>query len=206
MTSSSKKPPFWIFFLNLQKVDNASNAVKFFEIGWKFNFCEQNYGKTGFWRHFEFFDHFVQFKNPKLAFLDKITYCQQIRIKKWFFKKPLGGVSVEFLFKKIYPTPSWFLAAISQFSPTFYFSQKIWVHRIYSWGNADKNLSKSVERQMNRNRRESKVNSWNVITLGAQHGFLYIRKSNGKNVWLGHAHSRKTINRVAYLELPRKFT
>jgi hypothetical protein len=30
--------------------------------------------------------HFVKFRNPKLAFLDKMTYYQQIRIKKNFSK------------------------------------------------------------------------------------------------------------------------
>jgi hypothetical protein len=44
--------------------------------------------------------HFTKFQNPKLAFLDKMTYYQQIRIKKWFPKKPLDGISVEFLFRK----------------------------------------------------------------------------------------------------------
>jgi hypothetical protein len=67
---------------------------------------DHNYENTGLLRHFEYFGHFVKFQKPQLAFLDKMTCYQQIRIKKIFLKKPLDGASVEFLFRKIYPTPS----------------------------------------------------------------------------------------------------
>jgi hypothetical protein len=81
-------------------------------------FWDQNYENKGFWRHFEYFGHFVKFQNPKLVFLDKITYYQQIRIKKCFLKKPLTGVSVEFLFRKNLPD------AILIFGRNFGFFQK----------------------------------------------------------------------------------
>jgi hypothetical protein len=38
-----------------------------------------------------------------LAFLDKMTYYQHIRIKKCFLKNPRDGVSVELLFRKNLP-------------------------------------------------------------------------------------------------------
>jgi hypothetical protein len=66
-----------------------------------------------------------------LAFFDNKTFYQQICIKK-YLRKPLNGVSVEFLFRKIYPTPYWFLAAILDLSFIFYKNQFAEWKNLYS--------------------------------------------------------------------------
>jgi hypothetical protein len=63
---------------------------------------------------------------PNLKISSWIFKIKQFTINRFasifFLSKPLDGVSVELLLKKIYP--SWFLAAILDFSPTFYFFKK----------------------------------------------------------------------------------
>jgi hypothetical protein len=62
--------------------------------------------------------------NSQLAFLDKTTYYQQIDNNFFFSESRSMVYQLNFCSEKVYPTPSWILAAIMNLSPTFNFFQK----------------------------------------------------------------------------------